>query len=81
VAFWLFFLFSLDGCSEIIREQKREVKRAVRQIEREMAGIAKEEKKTIVNIKKMAKEGQMVGVCAQSTGQGLTNCVCFCSRQ
>ncbi len=36
------------------------MKKAVRQIEREMAGISKEEKKTVANIKKLAKEGQTV---------------------
>ena len=36
------------------------MKKAVRQIEREMAGISKEEKKTVANIKKLGKEGQMV---------------------
>eukprot|EP00954_Amorphochlora_amoebiformis_P030600 1394919-Amorphochlora_amoeboformis.AAC.2 len=48
--------------SEIVREQKRMVNRSVRSLEREIAGLKREEKKLIANIKKDAKKNQMSAV-------------------
>uniref|UniRef100_A0A6U2YI62 Uncharacterized protein n=2 Tax=Lotharella globosa TaxID=91324 RepID=A0A6U2YI62_9EUKA len=47
---------------EIVREQKRLVNRSVRQLEREITGLKREEAKIIKNIKKDAKANQMSSV-------------------
>jgi len=54
----------IDGllCAEIVREQKRLVNRSVRQLEREITGLKREEAKIIKNIKKDAKANQMSSV-------------------
>jgi len=44
---------------EVIREQKRMVNRSIRQLEREKAGLKRDEQKLVIQIKKAAKEGQM----------------------
>eukprot|EP00471_Norrisiella_sphaerica_P005311 CAMPEP_0184479298 /NCGR_PEP_ID=MMETSP0113_2-20130426/1079_1 /TAXON_ID=91329 /ORGANISM="Norrisiella sphaerica, Strain BC52" /LENGTH=206 /DNA_ID=CAMNT_0026857351 /DNA_START=97 /DNA_END=717 /DNA_ORIENTATION=+ len=50
------------SAKEIVREQKRLVNRSIRQLEREMNGLKREEKKLIANIKKDAKANQMSSV-------------------
>ena len=45
---------------ELLRENKRMLDKAVRDLDRERAGLQSQEKKLIVEIKKMAKENQMV---------------------
>jgi len=47
---------------EILRENKRNITRAIRELDRERAGLEREEKKLIADIKKQAKEGQMKSV-------------------
>uniref|UniRef100_A0AAV1TCM2 Uncharacterized protein n=1 Tax=Peronospora matthiolae TaxID=2874970 RepID=A0AAV1TCM2_9STRA len=42
---------------EQLRENKREINRAVRQLDRERTNLQLQEKKLILEIKKMAKEG------------------------
>ncbi len=44
----------------MLREQKRLLDKAIRELDRERIGLQTQEKKTIIEIKKMAKEGQMV---------------------
>lgn len=45
---------------EIIRENQRMLKKAIRELEREIGNLQKNETKLVNDIKKMAKEGQMV---------------------
>uniref|UniRef100_A0AAV1TG19 Charged multivesicular body protein 2a n=1 Tax=Peronospora matthiolae TaxID=2874970 RepID=A0AAV1TG19_9STRA len=47
---------------EQLRENKREINRAVRQLDRERTNLQLQEKKLILEIKKMAKEGQIASV-------------------
>ncbi len=47
--------------AELLRENKRMLDRAIRELDRERMGLQQQEKKLILEIKKMAKEGQMVG--------------------
>jgi len=47
---------------ELLRENKRLVNRAVRELEREKKSLEKNEKKLVADIKKAAKEGQMGSV-------------------
>lgn len=53
-----------SGCNhvraEMLRENKRMLDKAIRELDRERMSLQQQEKKTIVEIKKMAKEGQMV---------------------
>ena len=46
--------------AELLRENKRMLDRAIRELDRERMGLQTQEKKLILEIKKMAKEGQMV---------------------
>ncbi|KAF8063799.1 VPS2.1 [Scenedesmus sp. PABB004] len=48
--------------AEILRENKRMLDKAMRELDRERVGLQNQEKKTIAEIKKMAKEGQMDAV-------------------
>lgn len=45
---------------ELLRENKRMIDKSIREIERERQGLQAQEKKLIVEIKKNAKQGQMV---------------------
>lgn len=45
---------------ELLRENKRMMDKSIREIERERQGLQNQEKKLIVEIKKSAKQGQMV---------------------
>lgn len=45
---------------EALREHQRLLKRSIREMDRERAALQAQEKKIIVEIKKMAKQGQMV---------------------
>ncbi|TYZ61301.1 hypothetical protein PybrP1_010525 [[Pythium] brassicae (nom. inval.)] len=47
---------------EQLRENKREINRAIRELDRERANLQMQEKKLIIEIKKMAKEGQIASV-------------------
>jgi hypothetical protein len=46
--------------TEILRENKRMLDKAMRELDRERMGLQNQEKKLIAEIKKMAKEGQLV---------------------
>jgi charged multivesicular body protein 2A len=48
--------------SEVLRENKRMINRAVRELDREKAGLEREEKRLTMEIKKAAKENQMQSV-------------------
>lgn len=45
---------------EMLRKNKRALDKAIRDLDRERARMEAQEKKIIMDIKKMAKEGQMV---------------------
>ena len=47
---------------EVLRENKRMITRAVRELDREKTGLEREEKRLIMDIKKAAKDGQMGAV-------------------
>lgn len=57
----LLLLFFVDR-TEILRENKRMLDRSIREIERERQGLQNQEKRLIMEIKKTAKQGQMVCV-------------------
>lgn len=46
--------------AELLRENKRMLDKSIREIERERQGLQAQEKKLIMEIKKSAKQGQMV---------------------
>lgn len=48
------------GFIELLRENKRMLDKSIREIERERQGLQTQEKKLISEIKKSAKQGQMV---------------------
>ena len=50
--------FTYDA--ELLRENKRMLDKAIRDLDRERAGLQLQEKKLIMEIKKMAKQNQMV---------------------
>ena len=47
---------------EVLRENKRMITRAIRELDREKAQLEKEEKRLTIEIKKAAKEQQMSSV-------------------
>ena len=54
----------------MLRENKRMLDRAIRDLDRERIGLQTQEKKLIVEIKKAAKDGQMEAVKAHGVGWG-----------
>ena len=55
----LLFLFT-KYLLEILREHQRTINRAVRELEREKNKLQQQEKKLVLDIKRTAKQGQMV---------------------
>lgn len=47
---------------EELRENKRHLNRAIRELDRERANLQLQEKKTVMELKKMAKDGQIASV-------------------
>lgn len=47
---------------EMLRKNQRALNKAMRDLDRERMRMEQQEKKIIADIKKMAKDGQMVGV-------------------
>ncbi|MEW5313070.1 MAG: hypothetical protein WDW38_004664 [Sanguina aurantia] len=47
---------------ELLRENKRQLDKAIRDLDRERMGLQNQEKKVVAEIKKMAKEGQTASV-------------------
>lgn len=57
----------------MLRENQRLLNRAMRELDRERMKLEQQEKKIIADIKKMAKQGQMVGIRMAVMGlKGLT---------
>mmetsp|Transcript_36175 Transcript_36175/g.55556 ORF Transcript_36175/g.55556 Transcript_36175/m.55556 type:complete len:81 (+) Transcript_36175:98-340(+) len=56
---------------EVLRESKRTITRAVRELDREKLNLEREEKRLTADIKKMAKENQMnaVKIMAKESGK------------
>lgn len=48
------------GITELLRENKRMLDKAIRELDRERMALQNQEKKVIAEIKKTAKQGQMV---------------------
>ena len=54
-------LLERGGChAELLRENKRMLDKAIRELDRERMALQNQEKKVIAEIKKTAKQGQMV---------------------
>lgn len=47
--------------AQMLRENQRALNRTMRELDRERVKMEQQEKKVIADLKKMAKEGQMVG--------------------
>jgi len=47
---------------EVLRENKREINRAIRELDREKAALEREERRLTIEIKKAARENQMQSV-------------------
>ena len=69
---------------EVLRENKRMINRAIRELDREKNGLEREEKRLMMEIKKAAKDGQMGAVkimakvsdvewCEERTNQRISN--------
>ena len=67
---------------ELLRENKRMLDKSIREIERERQGLQAQEKKLILEIKKSAKQGQMVGYFIRLFPELIhsLSCVFFCSH-
>ncbi|GFH24426.1 uncharacterized protein HaLaN_22221 [Haematococcus lacustris] len=48
--------------ADLLRENKRMLDKAIRELDRERMGLQNQDKKIVADIKKMAKEGQMAAV-------------------
>ncbi|KAL7555642.1 hypothetical protein ACA910_018316 [Epithemia clementina (nom. ined.)] len=55
-------LYQSKPLKEVLRENKRMINRAIRELDREKAGLEREEKRLTIEIKKAAKENQMSSV-------------------
>lgn len=63
------FIYSYESLNvtELLRENKRMLDKAIRELDRERMALQNQEKKVIAEIKKTAKQGQMV-LYAKSVG-------------
>jgi hypothetical protein len=64
----------LPRVTELLRENKRQLDKAIRELDRERMGLQTQEKRIIADIKKMAKEGQMVRERAYQHGRSQAHC-------
>lgn len=55
-------IYSSKPLKEVLRENKRMITRAIRELDREKAGLERDEKRLTMEIKKAAKENQMASV-------------------
>ena len=55
-----FSVWEKKTMKEILQEHKRNLNKSIREIDRERTNLQRDEKKTIMEMKKLAKEGQMV---------------------
>ena len=58
---------------EILRENQRALRRAMRELERERTNLQRQEKNLTIEIKQMAKKGQMVQLRVHSLSQHKAN--------
>lgn len=63
--------------AELLRENKRALDKSIREIERERQNLQNQEKKLIAEIKKTAKQGQMVSVQTWAWNLWSSITVCF----
>jgi len=63
--------------AELLRENKRALDKSIREIERERQNLQNQEKKLIAEIKKTAKQGQMVSVQTWAWNLWSPIAVCF----
>lgn len=67
ISYKLFFLaIKKIPLKDLIKENKRVISRAIRELDRERTRMEREEKKLIADIKKMANQGQMKAVNIQA---------------
>lgn len=66
---------------ELLRQNQRALNRAMRELDRERQKLETQEKKIIADIKKMAKQGQMVSLVGQGLGHRVGRPCCDCSKQ
>ena len=64
--------------SELLRENKRMLDKSIREIERERQGLQAQEKKLIMEIKKSAKQGQMVCTLVRLNMHSLSHVYLLC---
>lgn len=57
-------MFRSKTPAEQIRENKRMIDRSIRELERERMKMEAQEKKTVAEMKKLAKAGQKVPICS-----------------
>jgi hypothetical protein len=67
---------------EVLRENKRMINKAIRELDREKAGLEREEKRLTMEIKKAARENQMnsVKIMAKVSEKLRVLCVRLCFR-
>ena len=63
--------------AELLRENKRALDKSIREIERERQNLQNQEKKLIAEIKKTAKQGQMVSVQTWAWNLWSSIAICF----
>jgi len=64
---------------EVLRENKRMINRAIRELDREKTSLEREEKRLTIEIKKAAKEGQMGAVKIMAKASLVLSCLVFLS--
>lgn len=67
---------------ELLRKNQRALNKAIRDLDRERQKMEQQEKKVINDIKKLAKEGQMVGIylkCFEHIRSTYLTCLSGCS--
>lgn len=67
--------------AELLRENKRALDKSIREIERERQNLQNQEKKLIAEIKKTAKQGQMVSVQTWAWNLWSSIRICFFGRK
>ena len=62
---------------EMLREHQRVLRRSMREMDRERNALVRQEKQLTIEIKKMARQGQMVCFCNSSGLRDVFNTVCL----
>ena len=73
---WYLLLERGGRHAELLRENKRMLDKAIRELDRERMALQNQEKKVIAEIKKTAKQGQMVRL--QNQDQSTTHFLVWC---